>query len=532
MSQVFLNSFSQISLSLSFPEFLKEVSFEELSSLSLCLNIGAFIVLLLTSIHFFQWRWRNIGSNFGSSQENSISKPLYLSLFDGKKPLRWVLKVEQLFSYFNTSEKHRLVIATYYLDGEALSLKDNSGSRVGFLKDMIFELEFIDRKINDQLEIDSINSFISSTPITYSTPILQIGDSAVGLKEVRGFKEHGMVAVNSWMAVWTWVYQAFVTDIEKIAVEMRTANWFLLKDNTNYDINNGLDDAIPGGIKNCIDAIQQESREILLTKSTLNKVRGTVKIKITSIYATKEVNQSRARTSPDAEINYGWGNSWSGPWINNCLQGLVAKHYASAIYAPVWYQLLDEEAAIVPVTRTFLVEDEEYRNKVEARKSRQQRTKVKDVPYRGKLEERELAAPVSDPNKNIVRVEEDDRDPNPKGELGISETKQDFQEIVKTWKTPNLFSAIWTKFSKGVLVGPPTILPKHSFNQRAAFTVSFANYTRYVTVNEDCGRQKFYGFVRFGDDNVRSRALSEMNSMYSKRPMCISVAPHKKFTSK
>lgn len=85
------------------------------------------------------------------------------------------------------------------------------------------------------------------------------------------------------------------------------------------------------------------------------------------------------------------------------------------------------------MTRTFLVEDEEYRNKVEARKSRQQRTKVKDVPYRGKLEERELAAPVSDPNKNIVRAEEeDDRDPNPKGELGISETKQDFQEIVKT----------------------------------------------------------------------------------------------------
>lgn len=79
------------------------------------------------------------------------------------------------------------------------------------------------------------------------------------------------------------------------------------------------------------------------------------------------------------------------------------------------------------MTRTFLVEDEEDRNKVEARKQTTKNQKVEDVPYRGKLKERELAAPVSDPNKNVLRVEEeDDPDPNPKGELGISETKARF----------------------------------------------------------------------------------------------------------
>jgi RNA recognition motif-containing protein len=50
-----------------------------------------------------------------------------------------------------------------------------------------------------------------------------------------------------------------------------------------------------------------------------------------------------------------------------------------------------------------------------------------------------------------------------------------------------------------------------------------------VVIDSNTGRSKGYGFVRFGDENERARAITEMNGMYcSSRPMRIGVATPKK----
>ncbi|KAG9450966.1 hypothetical protein H6P81_010931 [Aristolochia fimbriata] len=50
-----------------------------------------------------------------------------------------------------------------------------------------------------------------------------------------------------------------------------------------------------------------------------------------------------------------------------------------------------------------------------------------------------------------------------------------------------------------------------------------------VVIDANTGRSKGYGFVRFGDDNERQRAMSEMNGVYcSSRPMRIGVATPRK----
>ncbi|XAR72884.1 hypothetical protein NMG60_11019671 [Bertholletia excelsa] len=50
-----------------------------------------------------------------------------------------------------------------------------------------------------------------------------------------------------------------------------------------------------------------------------------------------------------------------------------------------------------------------------------------------------------------------------------------------------------------------------------------------VVIDSNTGRSKGYGFVRFGDENERSRAVTEMNGIYcSTRPMRIGVATPKK----
>ncbi|XWS62881.1 hypothetical protein CRYUN_Cryun06bG0048600 [Craigia yunnanensis] len=50
-----------------------------------------------------------------------------------------------------------------------------------------------------------------------------------------------------------------------------------------------------------------------------------------------------------------------------------------------------------------------------------------------------------------------------------------------------------------------------------------------VVIDSNTGRSKGFGFVRFGDENERSRAMTEMNGVYcSSRPMRISVATPKK----
>ncbi|KAF5745686.1 polyadenylate-binding protein RBP47-like [Tripterygium wilfordii] len=52
-----------------------------------------------------------------------------------------------------------------------------------------------------------------------------------------------------------------------------------------------------------------------------------------------------------------------------------------------------------------------------------------------------------------------------------------------------------------------------------------------VVVDSNTGRSKGYGFVRFADENEKTRAMSEMNGVYcSSRPMRIGVATPKKST--
>lgn len=53
-----------------------------------------------------------------------------------------------------------------------------------------------------------------------------------------------------------------------------------------------------------------------------------------------------------------------------------------------------------------------------------------------------------------------------------------------------------------------------------------------VVIDANTGRSKGYGFVRFGDDNEKSRAVSEMNGVYcSSRPMRIGLATPRKASS-
>lgn len=50
-----------------------------------------------------------------------------------------------------------------------------------------------------------------------------------------------------------------------------------------------------------------------------------------------------------------------------------------------------------------------------------------------------------------------------------------------------------------------------------------------VVIDSNTGRSKGYGFVRFSDENERTRAMTEMNGVYcSSRPMRIGVATPKK----
>lgn len=50
-----------------------------------------------------------------------------------------------------------------------------------------------------------------------------------------------------------------------------------------------------------------------------------------------------------------------------------------------------------------------------------------------------------------------------------------------------------------------------------------------VVFDANTGRSKGYGFVRFGDDNERSQAMTEMNGVYcSSRPMRVGAATPRK----
>lgn len=50
-----------------------------------------------------------------------------------------------------------------------------------------------------------------------------------------------------------------------------------------------------------------------------------------------------------------------------------------------------------------------------------------------------------------------------------------------------------------------------------------------VVIDSNTGRSKGYGFVRFGDESEKTRAMTEMNGVYcSSRPMRVGVATPKK----
>ena len=52
-------------------------------------------------------------------QHNPVK--LDIPRFDGRDPLGWIFKISQLFEYQNTPEEERITVASFYLDGAALS---------------------------------------------------------------------------------------------------------------------------------------------------------------------------------------------------------------------------------------------------------------------------------------------------------------------------------------------------------------------------------------------------------------------------
>jgi len=54
---------------------------------------------------------------------SSHRSPIKLDIprFDGRDPLGWIFKIQQLFDYQHTPEEERITVASFYLDGAALS---------------------------------------------------------------------------------------------------------------------------------------------------------------------------------------------------------------------------------------------------------------------------------------------------------------------------------------------------------------------------------------------------------------------------
>ena len=58
-------------------------------------------------------------SNNSNNHRNSVK--LDIPRFDGRDPLGWIFKINQLFQYQNTPEEERITVASLYLNGAALS---------------------------------------------------------------------------------------------------------------------------------------------------------------------------------------------------------------------------------------------------------------------------------------------------------------------------------------------------------------------------------------------------------------------------
>ena len=61
----------------------------------------------------------NPNAHASSAQRNHVK--LDIPRFDGRDPLGWIFKITQLFDYQNTPEEERITVASFYLDGAALS---------------------------------------------------------------------------------------------------------------------------------------------------------------------------------------------------------------------------------------------------------------------------------------------------------------------------------------------------------------------------------------------------------------------------
>jgi hypothetical protein len=45
----------------------------------------------------------------------------YLPKFDGQNLLDWMYKIHQFFNYYDTFVYHRYMVASYHMEGEALT---------------------------------------------------------------------------------------------------------------------------------------------------------------------------------------------------------------------------------------------------------------------------------------------------------------------------------------------------------------------------------------------------------------------------
>jgi RNA recognition motif-containing protein len=106
--------------------------------------------------------------------------------------------------------------------------------------------------------------------------------------------------------------------------------------------------------------------------------------------------------------------------------------------------------------------------------------------------------------------------------------------------TEHTFRLNWASFSSGEK--RPDAGPDHSifvgdlapdvtdYLLQETFRVNYSSVRgAKVVTDPNTGRSKGYGFVKFADENEKTRAMSEMNGVYcSTRPMRISAAIPKK----
>ncbi|XP_028181354.1 uncharacterized protein LOC114368228 [Glycine soja] len=74
---------------------------------------------ILDHLHLRSPAREHPGSSSHFHQRNSVK--LDIPRFDGRDPMGWIFKISQLFEYQNTPEEERITVASFYLDGAALS---------------------------------------------------------------------------------------------------------------------------------------------------------------------------------------------------------------------------------------------------------------------------------------------------------------------------------------------------------------------------------------------------------------------------